>query len=122
VCQMGGHIMRRQAIVLAAALAMAPLAAKGADLVVWWEQGFYPDEDKAVRETIAAFEQKTGKQVELVFHEQADLPDKVQTAIEAGQPPDFLFGLQIDPKVDPWAKIEDRRIIGGGRKRLFGIR
>ena len=33
--------MRRQAIVLAAALAMAPLGAQAADLVVWWEKGFY---------------------------------------------------------------------------------
>jgi hypothetical protein len=88
---------------------MMPLGAEGADLVVWWEQGFYPEEDKAVEETIAAFEHKTAKHVELVFHEQADLPDKVQAAIEAGQPPDFLFGLQIDPRVDPWA-YDDRLV------------
>ena len=78
---------------LAAMFVMAPLGAKSADLVVWWEQGFYPEEDQAVRETIAAFEQKTGKHVELVFPDQDDLLDKVQAAIEAGQPPDFLFGL-----------------------------
>ena len=40
--------MRRQVIVLAAALAMAPLGAKAADLVVWWEKGFYAQEDEAV--------------------------------------------------------------------------
>ena len=57
-------------VVLAAVLAMAPLGAKAADLVVWWEQGFYPEEDEAVREIIAAFEQETGKQVELAFHPQ----------------------------------------------------
>jgi hypothetical protein len=34
--------------------------------VVWWEKGFYAQEDEAVREIVAAFEQKTGKQVELV--------------------------------------------------------
>ena len=39
---------------------------RAADLVVWWEKGFYPQEDAAVAEIIAAFEQKTGKQVELV--------------------------------------------------------
>ena len=47
---------------------MAPLGAEAADLVVWWDKGFYPQEDEAVREIIAAFEQETGKQVELVFH------------------------------------------------------
>ncbi len=46
---------------------LAPPAARAADLVVWWDKGFYPQEDAAVREIIAAFEQETGKQVELVF-------------------------------------------------------
>ena len=71
---------------LAAMFVMAPLGAKSADLVVWWEQGFYPEEDQAIRETIAAFEQKTGKHVELVLPDQDDLLDKVQAAIEVGQP------------------------------------
>ena len=31
---------------------MAPLGAQGADLVVWWEKGFYPQEDEAVAEII----------------------------------------------------------------------
>ena len=53
-----------RAVVLAAALVLAPLGAQAADLVVWWEKGFYPEEDQAVRETVAAFEQKTGKKVE----------------------------------------------------------
>ena len=59
--------MRARAVVLAVALVLAPLGARAADLVVWWEKGFYPEEDAAVREIIAAFEQKTGKQVELVL-------------------------------------------------------
>ena len=61
--------MRARAIVLAAALVLAPLGAEAADLVVWWEKGYYAQEDEAVRETIAAFEQESGKQVELVFYD-----------------------------------------------------
>ena len=57
--------MRSRAI-LATALMMAPLGAQAADLVVWWEQGFYPQENEAVSEIVTAFEQETGKQVELV--------------------------------------------------------
>ena len=63
--------MRVRAVLLAAALVLAPLGARAADLVVWWEEGFNPEEDQAVREIVAAFEQKTGKQVELVFHPRA---------------------------------------------------
>jgi hypothetical protein len=29
---------------------MAPLGAKAADLVVWWEKGYYDQEDEAIRE------------------------------------------------------------------------
>ena len=35
-------------LVLVAALLMAPLDANAADLVVWWEKGYYPQEDEAV--------------------------------------------------------------------------
>jgi multiple sugar transport system substrate-binding protein len=81
--------------VLAAMLIMAPLSAKAADLVVWWEKGYTAQEDDAVREIIEAFEQKSGKQVELVFQEQEDFPAKVEAAFAAGRPPDFAFGFLL---------------------------
>ena len=59
--------MRKQAVLVALALVLAPLGVQAADLVVWWEEGFYPQEDEAVREIIAAFEQGSGKQVELAL-------------------------------------------------------
>ena len=37
--------MRVRAVLLAAALVLAPLGARAADLVVWWEEGFNPEED-----------------------------------------------------------------------------
>ena len=85
--------MRIRALVLAAAFAMAPLGAQAADLVVWWDKGYYAQEDEAVKETVAAFEQETGKQVELVFHPEEEHPEAIEAALEAGQPPDFAFGL-----------------------------
>ena len=36
--------MRSRTAVLAAMLAMAPLGAKAADLVICWEKAFYPQE------------------------------------------------------------------------------
>lgn len=84
--------MHSQAIALAAALMMMPLSVSAADLVVWWQEGYYAQEDEAVREIIAAFEQNTGKQVELVQFPEGELFDRGQAAVAAGQPPDFLFG------------------------------
>jgi multiple sugar transport system substrate-binding protein len=95
--------MRGRAVVLAAAIVMAPLGAWGADLVVWWQKGWYGQEDEAVREIIAAFEQDSGKQVDVTFHEQAELPDKIVAAFEAGQSPDFAFGDLLPNYVGTWA-------------------
>ena len=50
--------MCSRAIVVLAALILAPLGAQAADLVVWWEEGYYAQEDEALREIIAAFEQE----------------------------------------------------------------
>jgi multiple sugar transport system substrate-binding protein len=84
--------MRGWSAILAVALVISPPGARAADLVVWWQKANYAQEDEAVREIIAAFEQKTGKQVELDFQSYEDMQTTVQAAVEAGQPPDFLFG------------------------------
>jgi multiple sugar transport system substrate-binding protein len=101
--------MRARAVVLAVAIVMAPLCARAADLVVWWEQGFNPEEDAAVREIVAAFEQHSGKQVELDQPSHNDIEAKAQAAVGTGQPPDFLFGFNTDHFYGQWAD-EDRLI------------
>jgi multiple sugar transport system substrate-binding protein len=95
--------MRSRAVILAAAIVMAPLGARAADLVVWWDEGYYPEEHGAVEEIVAAFEQETGKQVELVFHKESEHAVAVAAALEAGQPPDFAFGLLFSDHVAQWA-------------------
>jgi multiple sugar transport system substrate-binding protein len=95
--------MRIGSIVIALALTMAPVGARGADLVVWWEEGQYAEEDEAVREIIAAFEQETGKQVELVLVQEKLLADLV-AALQAGRrTPDFVYTVVDIPQSERWA-------------------
>jgi multiple sugar transport system substrate-binding protein len=101
--------MRSRSVLLAAAVVLAPLGAKAADLSVWWEKGFYAQEDDAVRETIAAFEQDTGKRVELVFHGYEEMPQKIVAALQAGKPPDFAFGILLYLYPAKWA-LENRLV------------
>jgi multiple sugar transport system substrate-binding protein len=102
-------MMWRRALVITATVAMMPLGARAADLVVWWNEGYYAQEDEAVREIVAAFEEKTGKQVELVLHPEQELPGRVEAALEAGQPPDFAFSIvNIRPDAQ-WA--HDGRLV-----------
>jgi multiple sugar transport system substrate-binding protein len=84
--------MRRSAVVLAATMLLAPLGTRAADLVVWWEKANYAQEDEAVREIINAFKQKTRKHVELYLPSYEEMQAKIEAAVEAGQPPDVLFG------------------------------
>src|SRR4051794_3955054 len=95
--------MQVRAVLLAATLALAPLTATAADLVIWWEKGYNPEVDAAIRETVAAFEQKTGKQVELSLHVQWELPDELQAALKAGRPPDLAFGNWLYQYATEWA-------------------
>ena len=101
--------MRKQVIVLAAALILAPLGAKAADLVVWWEEGFYAQEDEAVREIIAAFEQETGKQVELVQSTQAELLDQARGGARGGRAARFPVRHIHCNYISEWA-FDDRLV------------
>jgi multiple sugar transport system substrate-binding protein len=93
---------------LALALTVAPLTARAADFVLWWDEGFYPEEDRAIRELVDRFEQETGKTVELVLHPQEDMAIKVAAAAEAGATPDFVF-TATDDFYDTWA-YQDRLV------------
>jgi multiple sugar transport system substrate-binding protein len=97
------------AIPVVLGLILAPLGARGADLVVWWNKGTYPKEEEALHDTVAAFEQKTGKQVEIALYPDDELVDKIAKALEAGDPPDFAFGIQLTSHIPRWA-LEDRLV------------
>src|SRR6185369_10739195 len=85
-------------------LVLAPLGAQAADLVIWWGKGANPEEDAAVREIVAAFEQTAGKQVELVLGPQEELVADLVAALEAGRStPDIVFTVVAPPPYEQWA-------------------
>jgi multiple sugar transport system substrate-binding protein len=96
--------MRARAVVLAVAIALAPLGAQAADLVVWWDKAYYPQEDVALAALVRDFEQKSGVKVELVRYQDIEVSEKIEAAIVAGRPPDFLFSLApVFGQVARWA-------------------
>jgi multiple sugar transport system substrate-binding protein len=134
--------MRSRVLLLAAALAVAPLGAKAADLVVWWEKGFYPQEDEAVQEIMAAFEQKTNERVALALIPYDETYKRAQAALEAGKPPDFLLAREgvpqwahqdqladLEPALEPVLAlfdadaVEAATLLDGitGRRGLYGL-
>jgi multiple sugar transport system substrate-binding protein len=96
-------------VLLAALVALICHSATAADLVIWWNKGFYEQEDDAIREIVAAFEQQTDKQVELVLHPQAEMRDKVEATFSQGPTPDFVWGPFSYDWVPAWA-YDDRLV------------
>jgi multiple sugar transport system substrate-binding protein len=69
----------------------------------WWDEGYYAEEHAAVEEIVAAFEQESGKKVELVFYPESEHPEAIAAALGAGQAPDFAFGLLFSGYIGQWA-------------------
>lgn len=96
-------MLRLVIILFASTLILIPPGARAADFVVWWEQGWSPQEDEAVREIVAAFEQGSGKQVELVLGPQEELVVDLVAALETGQGiPDFVFTVTETQPYEQW--------------------
>jgi multiple sugar transport system substrate-binding protein len=95
--------MRVRTILLAAALILAPLSARAADLVVWWEKSFDAGGDAALEELVSDFERAAQKEVELVLLPLNEVPARVLAALEAGRPPDLAYGLLLSRYLGEWA-------------------
>src|SRR5690349_24976046 len=87
----------------AASLAGAPLVARasGPKLVVWWNKGYYPEEDAAMQKIVADFQNKAKVDVDLSFTAQEDLLKKINAALIAHRVPDVAFCLFNDWQVVP---------------------
>lgn len=80
-------------------------------LVVYFAKGFYPAEDKAVDELVEKFQKKTGVKVELSRYAPQEMIPKTVAALDAGSPPDVVYGDVFDFQVaGKWAyegRLED---------------
>ena len=80
-------------------------AASAETLTVWFTKGFYPAEDSALDTMISRFEKKTGVKVELSKYAVQDVMPKTVAALEAGNVPDFSFGMTYDfQATGKWAR------------------
>jgi multiple sugar transport system substrate-binding protein len=70
--------------------------ALAADLTIWWNKSYYPEEDQQFDRIVAAFEQARDVDVEYVLYTNEDVPRKVLAALTAGAPPDLSYGFLFD--------------------------
>ncbi|MDB9525362.1 ABC transporter substrate-binding protein [Oscillatoria sp. CS-180] len=95
-------------------LAIAACGSNSSDIVVeptlprtlriFWNQGFYPEEDLALQQLIEAWEVESGIEVELTLYSSDDILNQATVALENDNPPDVLFAHRADYTLQPqWA-------------------
>jgi len=57
---------------------------------VWWTQGFVPEEDVAIKKTVADYEKASGNTIELSIMPFAPLRQKIVAAVTSGVVPDLF--------------------------------
>lgn len=78
--------------------------AESSKLRIFWNQGFYPEEDLALQQFIEEWEAETGIDVELTLYSSDDILNQAIVALENGNPPDILFAHRADYTLQPqWA-------------------
>ena len=65
-------------------------------LNIWWDKGFNPQEDEALRQLVRNGENKTGKKINLVFYSTDSLGDKISRSMQAGNPPDVIMSFKAE--------------------------
>lgn len=69
----------------------ASAVAAGPPVTIWWNQGFYPAEDQAMKEIVTEWQNQTGNKVDLTFYNGSDLPAKIVSALTTGEVPDICY-------------------------------
>ncbi|MEA5596324.1 ABC transporter substrate-binding protein [Rivularia sp. UHCC 0363] len=65
-------------------------------LDIWWDKGFNPEEDEALRQLVHNWENKTGKKINLLFYTTDSLGDKIRRSLKAGNPPDIVMSFKAE--------------------------
>ncbi len=65
-------------------------------LNIWWDKGFNPEEDEALRQLVYNWEIKTGKKINLVFYTTDSLGEKIRRSLKAGNPPDIVMSFKAE--------------------------
>jgi multiple sugar transport system substrate-binding protein len=86
----------RRGLLGATILGLLSWQAHAADLNIWWNKSYYPEEDQQFDRTVAAFEKESGLDVEYTYYTNEDIPRKVLAALTAGEPPDLAYGFLFD--------------------------
>jgi multiple sugar transport system substrate-binding protein len=70
-------------------------------LQIWWNKGYYPEEDEALEQIVAEWEEQTGNNADLSFYSTEDIPRKTLSAVQSGAVPDIAYAHFADWQLIP---------------------
>lgn len=94
-------LLKGPAGLLAASALAKPALARGQTLTIWWNQGYYPAEDAALRNLVAAWERQSGNRVNLTLLPGQALNKKITSALASGEVPDVMYADDAPAQIVP---------------------
>lgn len=65
-------------------------------LNIWWDKGFSPEEDEALRQLVTNWEKETGNKINLVFYTTDSLGQKIRRSLKVGNPADIIMSFKAE--------------------------
>lgn len=88
----------------AAATPVFTRTADDADLLIWWEQGFLPEENEQLNQLVRQWEQQTGQRVDLKLLSPVLIEQQLKKFIEdpdIDRVPDIVYSVGVDTSIAP---------------------
>jgi multiple sugar transport system substrate-binding protein len=79
-------------------------------LRIYWRRGLFPEEDQALQQAIATWEQQSSIPVQLSLLSPDDVLNQAVIDLEKGNPPDIVFAHRTDYTFEPRWALEDKLV------------
>lgn len=73
-----------------------PSAVNQQVLKVWWDKGFNPEEDEALRKLVSNWEKQSGNKIQLALYTTDSLGKKIRRSFQSGDPPDVVMSFKAE--------------------------
>jgi len=80
---------------------VTPVSSTKQELVVWWAEGYFPEETDAVKLVSKKWERLTGKKVSIEFLSENELNQRAVQILQGSPKPDLLYGYGVGDSVAP---------------------
>jgi multiple sugar transport system substrate-binding protein len=79
-------------------------------LNLWWDKGYSPEEDEALKKLVKNWEQQTGNKVEVIFYTLDARSQKPERSLQGGIIPDIFMSFKAESTLNPRLAWEGKLI------------